>query len=409
METEDPRAALTDRKVAIRAAGARDLGRMGTWEDFARLVELGWKDPSLAVRLHAAGAAADWVGARRGAQGQEQLSPAQQAQVMSWALSFDPGTNPSMLMLLAAAPVQEALTRLGRVLRDPRGDVRLGVVTAVRRMVLSAVADPEPVAAALKAWLAEDRVPPDTRSELARIAGEAGLPALRPELLLLRRTLPELAALLDGALDRLDDRLRGPTWTGPWRSEGLDVFELGDPRADDLLLVGGDAWVEPDRACVFSLVDGHGDVDGGRVRMVWATPLGSAEPRAALQHAGRTWWRLDAPTAVTRVEESVPALRALGAPAASALAAWVSTLQPMVGERLAGISAWLSGDLQGAERLLGEAIEKKKAPPELSLWRAHVRVGLGRVADAHADAQAFLDRAPKSSDLRTEAESLLAT
>lgn len=407
METPDPRIALSDRKVSVRAAAARDLALVGTWDDLPRLIEKGWADPSMAVRLHAAAAAADLVGRQRGAYGQSKLTAEEEAQVLRWAFGADPGASPSMLMLAAPLTGDEVLVRLGRVVRDPRSDVRLGVVTAIRRMVLSAVGDRARVSAALAAWLADERLPTDTRGELIRVIGEAGLTELREAALAARRVSGDVAMLADKALDRLDARLKMETWVGPWRSDGLDVFELAEaPRADELALVAPGVWYAGPKGKPLVLSAKGATIGGKPAHLVWATPLGSFEPSLALQFDGRTWWRPDPAWAAERLEALEASLRAWGPEAATAVSVWAATLPPAVGERIAALAAWLAGDLADARARLDVLLERKKPAVELWLWRARVHAAAGRTEAARMDAEAFLERAPKGHAGRKEAEKL---
>src|SRR5688500_13732973 len=126
-ESTDPREALKSADVAVRAAAARELAANGKFGDVELLVELAKSDKSPSVRLYAAAAAAD-IATR------SEPGPAQRMRLVELFRTFDPGHNPSLLMVLAAVPDLAGVERLGRLMRDPRSDVRSGAITALRRM-----------------------------------------------------------------------------------------------------------------------------------------------------------------------------------------------------------------------------------------------------------------------------------
>lgn len=409
METPDPHAALTDSSVAIRSAGLRDLARHGTWEDLARIVEVGWGDKSVPVRLYAAAAAADLIARKRGAWGQEPMNDIQAAQVLSWAFQQDPGTNPSMLMLAGLVDKPESLRRLQRILRDPRSDVRLGAVTALRRMVLSSVGDVEAVATLVETALADDRLADDTRLELVRLVGEAGLSSLRQRVVRTRSRGEAFAEVADVALDRLSARETAAAWSGMWRTDGLDVFELAlEPRCDELLVTGEAlAFTTGER---LPLVRGD---DGVRIgdepaRLVWATPLGTHEAALALQVGLRTWWQVPAGDAPDLLGERYAEVQAMGEEAAEALKSWVANEEGAGGQRARIVVAWLAGDHEDALAELDPLLSRKRPRTDLYWWRARVLADLGRAKDAIADLDVFLDKTKPGQAFHETAAALKA-
>ncbi|MCB9680879.1 MAG: hypothetical protein H6733_05345 [Alphaproteobacteria bacterium] len=409
METEDPRAALEDKSIARRAAGARDLMRWGSWADMELLVDKGWKDPSMPVRLYAAAAAADIACRRRGAWGQESLDELQQAQLLKWAFAGDPGVNPSMLMLVGAVQTEGALARLARIVRDPRSDVRLGVVTALRRMVLSAVADRALVTGHVASWLADDRLQDDTRAELIKIIGEAGLPALRQAVLSARQRGDAMAEVADQALDRLDARGRPETWSGAWVTDGLDVFELAlAPRADGIAVSTPTVWAVPGAHVPLALHDGGATLGGEPAAIVWATPLGTAVPRKALHEGGRTWWSVPADEVAEFVEARWSQLAAMDPEAVAALRAWIDTQEGPSAQRAGAIACWLAGEHAEARTRLDAMLDRKRPRIDLFWWRGRVLADLGQAADARDDLATFLDKTKGDAPFRAEAEALLA-
>lgn len=400
METEDPRAAIQDKSVAVRSAGCRDLARAGGWDDVEPLVRLGWTDPSPAVRLYAAAAAADLVGRRRGAHGQTPLTPAEAAAVRGWAFGGDPGACPSMLMLAAPLTGDDVLRRLGRILRDPRVDVRLGAITALRRMALSAAADVARIEAALATWLADVRTPADTRADLVRLVGEAGFGALETKVIALRGEAEGFAEACDEALDRLAQRRDDAAWTGLWRSDGWDVFELpaeGVDRAPALAAVVGEAWIDASGT--------HGR-DAAPIRQVWARPLGAKAARRALQRDGRTWWVLEASEITAGLDTLWTDLRDLGPEAIAGVRPGLDLGKGAGAERVDVVLRWLAGDAEGALASLDTALDRSRPRHDLWFWRSQVRASQGDDAGAAADARTYLDKAGKRAVHRAIAEAI---
>jgi hypothetical protein len=314
-----------------------------------------------------------------------------------------------MLMLAGAVETDASLHRLGRIVRDPRSDVRLGVVTALRRMVLSSTADRDHVAERVAPWFEDDRLPDDTRAELAEVVGEAGLSSLRSHVVALRRRGEALAEVVDRALDRLDARTRRASWAGLWRSEGLDVFELAlAPREDRVAISSESAWYGPDGEAALALDGDRATIGGRTASLVWATPLGHHEPAVALQVDGRTWWAVP-PTAVADVvDEHVASLRALPGEAFAPLRVVLDRTEGASAQRAGAVLAVLAGDAADALARIDAIGSKKKPRADLLFWRARALAQLGRKKDALADLAAFLEKAKKGQPLTTEAEALRA-
>src|SRR5690606_32336998 len=126
-------------------------------------------DASPSVRLYTAAAAADIVCRMRGVNGRARLTRQQRELLQTWVKTFDPGINPSLLMLLSAVADQSAVDRLGRMLKDPRNGVRAGAATALRRMSLSvAAADDMLVPMAVDKLLASRKLPADAVLDLVK-------------------------------------------------------------------------------------------------------------------------------------------------------------------------------------------------------------------------------------------------
>jgi hypothetical protein len=408
--SDERKAGLRKGSVSERAAFARELALHGSWDDVEELVDVAWNErKSTGVRLYAAAAAADIACRARGAFGQSVLDDIQKAQAFQWAFGKDPGDNPSMLMLAAAADPERVLPRLGRILRDPRADVRLGAITALRRQVLSAMGEPESVVEVVGNCIADARVPPDTTMHLLQLVGEAGLHELRRELVEVDTRTEQLAAVRLTALDRLDARQDPTTWQGIWRSEGLDVYELAaEPRTDDVGVMGPTTWSGPGGTRPFALEAGGARIGDDRARLVWANPMGTHEPAIALHIGTRTWWKLDGANLVSLLDTKADALVGLPEDAAALLRAAADGVEGAAKVRAVAIVALLTGDAEGAVATLDGPLSKKRPRTDLYYWRGRARAELGRGSEAAADLDAFLERAKADAPHRAHAESLRA-
>jgi hypothetical protein len=69
--------------------------------------------------------------------------------------------------LFAALASDDAIARLGRILRDPRNQARVGAIAAVRRMALSGASAGASLEAAALGWLGQ-KLPTDVSIELVK-------------------------------------------------------------------------------------------------------------------------------------------------------------------------------------------------------------------------------------------------
>ncbi|MBX2801609.1 MAG: hypothetical protein KTR31_28285 [Myxococcales bacterium] len=393
--------ALKSRDVATRAAAVRDLSACGSAEDVETLLGFAKTDKSPSVRLYAAAAAAD-VAMRTAS---TTTGAVREAWVAA-ATGVDPGQNPSLLMVLAAVPTQKVLDRLGRTLRDPRYDVRAGAATALRRMAC-ARGNPPAVAQRLSTtfseWLKAGRHPADAVQELVRIGGQAAL-ALSEE----AHTAAAgrgVAAVLDEARDRLQQREELPTYAGVWASFGGDVMQP-EPEEPETWLVIDEAGevVGPSTRSTVAL-DGRASIDGASARLVWATRPGSEGELLALQLPDRTFWQcsgkvlVQVGTAFQGPLEAEPA-------AARAMSRALEPVEGVVAKRMRARMLWRGGDASTASELLDELVSQKK-PHADALWTlAQMRAEAEDVDGATAAVARALELAPKNCTWREEANSL---
>ncbi len=412
-ETEDPRAALADKSVAVRAAAARDLSRVGTFADLPPLVEMAIQGKSSALRLYAAAAAADILHRCRGLGDQPSLAPAQRKQVLQWARSYDPGRNPGLLMMLSAVPKEKAArAHLVRILRDPRNGVRAGAAVALRRMAISGAALGETgVRDAVAEGLADDRVPPDATLELIRIVGEVGWQDLRDAVRRAATHGRPHGEAAEEAEARLAARTTPEGWEGLYQTVGLDVFEAGEPSAPRFRLVADGQVAEGNELPVpFAIEEGQARIEGQEApaRLIWASRIGQVADTAALQQGGQTWWRLADKDLVAALEAHHARFGPECAPLFAVATRWLGDLEGAAVPRVRAILTWRGGDLEGAEAQLEELIDSKKKPrADLYWWLGRVRADRGDDKGAREALTTFLDRAPKASPHGKEAKALL--
>lgn len=403
----DPRVALRQGDVAERAAAARELAQAGTWEDLSELVTLAKEDNSPSVRLYTAAAAADIV-CRMRSHGPA-LTSEQRTLVSDWVKTFDPGHNPSLLMMLSAVADGPTVDRLGRMLKDPRNGVRAGAAAALRRMALSAVSvDDTRIPMAVDKLLAQvRRLPGDAVLELVRLVGEAGWAELEDALGPASGAGRLHGPAAEEALERLRARREPSTWEGLWLADGGDVLEPVPERtiASWLAVVDGVAVDASGELGPIELREGRGALRRRPVRLIFTPRVGESGIFRALQSEGTTWYLAEGKELLDAVEtlvHDVPQGVARG------MFRWLEGLEGVQAQRARALALWRAGDLAGAAALLTEQVEQKKPKADLFWFLARVRADQGDRAGAVAALDAFLERAGKRARFRKEAETLRA-
>lgn len=414
METEDPRAALGAKDLPTQAAAARDLSQMGTWEDLDPLLELATGHKRTGMRLIAAAAAADILHRHRtGAL--EPLDKEQQRQIVEWVKRTDPGLSPSALMMLSAFPERDVVSRLGRLLRDPRNDVRTGAAVAIRRMAVSdTMVEPERSAVvrqAIPSWLGDRRTPPDAVVALVNLIGNLGWEELREVIFGLQSTSQVVMDAIALAQQRLDARKELDGWSGLYVSDGRDALELTlEERDEGLLLVGGGTVsVDGGEPVEARIEDGrlHADALPGPARLAWVPRIGEHEMHQAIQVQGRTWYRIEGKDAVDWLDTEGHRLGPDQRPATRFFEAEFEELEGATGKRARAVAAWLAGDMEAADEQLTALTGTKKPRADLYFWLGELRREQGRGDEARTAWQTFLERAPKRAPLRPIAEARL--
>lgn len=399
-ETVDPRQALRSDDVAVRAAGARDLAGSGTFADALVLIELAKADKSPSVRLYAAAGAADIVM-------REGLDSVGRRAVVDAVRSFDPGRNPALLMVMAAVPDAEGIDRLGRLMRDPRSDVRGGATAALKRMAGTPDAD-RLLAEAVRGWLVGGKHPADAVAELVRLTSEAGWPGMDEAIRGAAGKGRAAAVAVQDAMDWMVARRDPGSWVGLWAA-------TDDERIVDWLYlekVGPtpQAWGPDGVLGVLTVDDGVGSVAGRppllRVRGGRPTDDGPSE---ALRVGERMLWRHTGRVLVKLVEMLDEVLRTCP-PAALGVARDLAPLEGASAVRARAIALWRGGALKEAEQVLDQIVAGDKKPrPEIQWLVGNVKLGLGDLDSAREALRICVQLAPKKANWKAEAEAILTS
>jgi hypothetical protein len=390
----DPGQGLASSDVQERTAAIRALGERGDFADFDRLMALAKTDRSPSVRLTAAGVAADLaVRAPRG--------PSERARIVESLRAVDPGTNPPLVLALAAVRDRDGLDRLGRLLRDPRSDVRMAAATAVRRMANLDQGEVD-LPGAVRRWLTEGRHPPDALAELVRLAGECGWPRMEDAIRAAAAKGRAPAEASVSALEWLAARQDPTSWAGMWMSTDDDQPLVW------LFVEDAVVWGAEGRLGALQVADGIGTVPGrGPLRRVWATRTSVEGTMEAITCDGRTLWRHKGPQLTRAVDELFPILKDLP-DVARGLAAWMKDLEGLGAMRARATALWQCGQLDEAEKVIANLLHGEKKPNPQVLWlKGHVAAGLGDRAGARAALERALETGPKKAGWRGDAEALL--
>ena len=400
---------LVAKDVKTRAAAARAVALVGTWDDIDRLVTMAKTEKSSAVRLWTAAAAGDIACRYRGAHGQKAMSKAQRRQLMEWLKGFDPGGNSGLLMLLAAAADATAVGRLGRMLRDPRNGVRAGALLAIRRMALSAAnLELGALRTAMHEWFADRRLSPDVIVALVTLVGQVGWPGFEQHVRQAASMGKPHHEASSVAMDRLNARKDVANWDGLWASDGLDVLELGEPRWTRLMTIGGGTVsIEAGDARDVS-IEPKPKLGSDPMRMVFSPRAGQTKSKPALQFAGATWWKYDEMPLAELVDTRHAELTGYAAASLQAVRDQLRPLDSVIAKRAVGLLAWRQGLLEEAAAILGKLASVKRPRAELHWWLACVHADRGDNEAAAVSVAAYLAKAGKKGIWRADAEALQA-
>lgn len=390
----DPRALLGSTNVADRARGARELAAAGGTGDLDALLALAVGDKATSVRLYAAASVGTLLGrARRDGE----LSPELGQKLFQAATSVEPGHAPGLLVALAAVPGPEVLARLGRILRDPRQDVRDAALTAFTRIALSGhTVDTGPLEAELIHQLGQKRIATDVVVGLARLAADAGLEALLKALSEGHRGVRGVGEALELAAQRAAERdvLR----TGLFVSDGRDAFDETPAGEAVWIGIGADGAFRDG----VRLEIRDGTLGGVRYRLVFVGAVAKEPARAALAGGGLLWKRLDTKGILTFVEDSA------GLDPTFAKLLYETLGDDGIGSRGRAILALQAGRPAEALDQLEALVSIKKPKLDLWYWVALARKAGGDEAGARVAIEVFVTKAPKKHPLRAAAVELQA-
>ncbi len=415
LETEDPRAALGDKSIHVRCAAARDLSRHGSPDDIPLLLEKAQRDRSPAVRLGAAGAAADILSRFRLAPTADQLDTATRQELFSAFKGLDPAINAGLFSLLACIGLPVGFRRIASGLRDPRGDVRLGAAIGLLRLCESAAAHEDAeLEASVVEILRDPRLKPDAAAEVAWVAARVGFRSAAPVVASLALSGSH-GELVDRALDLL--RSYEQPLHGAFFTDGRDAGEVNPdpamPSGFAVFSAAGALMGDGDDASEWSYLDGL--LPGG-IRRMFIRRVGDAEPGPAFQLEGRTWYAAtteqveDAARAIARPDELDWTALAATSPLEEHAPAVFSDLLPddATGDLLRGQLLARAGDLTGAVAALDACLGRpKKVPKDAGFYAGQAQLAAGRGAEGQAALQAFLKKARKKDPRRDVAEALL--
>lgn len=391
-ETSNPVAALSAPELPVRAAAARDLAAAGGPEHLRMLVERAIADVSPGVRLGCAAAAADILSRHRLPPRDAAVPEALRRELHALACTCEPGTNPGLFQVLGTLDVDDGWRRMLSGLRDPRADVRAGAIVGLFRHLASGRVNGHPTRAAdLVAQLADSRIRPETRADVARICGWTGITEALPGIR--RLAAGTQKGVVSMALEA-QARLEGPPPTdGFWVDLGVDALAV-DPEAEARAWAAsvGRGLIVADAAGV------HEERLEGVTRHLWLKRPGDTEPSWALQVGARTWW-------VGGPEELVLLGDRLLAAEAWALYDRVDPILPhsAAGLRVRGAALLARGQVEDALLALSAAVEIKRVPVDTWWYLAEALHRLGRDEEALPHLERFVAKSPKRARNMDEA------
>ena len=398
METTDPLTSLGSNRISERAAAGRDLSKVGTLDLVPRLVEQAQSDPSPAVRLTLASAAADILSRHRVGPAAASLSAEQRRELAARIRGVDPGINAGLFSMLAALGTPESFQQIAVGLRDPRGGVRVGAAVGLMRLCMSVAAcgDAE-LERNVVALLEDRRLKPDALAEVARVCGAVGYRSARDVLseLVLSGVHADAVATAQDVL-----AAAGAPLAGAWLSDGRDAGEVNPSPTLPTVL-----WLISDRGAVEAGPEGWiaQTVEPATVRRMFIRRAGETDPAPALQLAGRTFTRareadfLDALDRAARADQldgdALPAEDTASVEDQLAAAALVVELNeggPAL--RARGLLLARAGLREEALEALEAATQAKRAPADTWFLLGELYHALGRAPEARQAWEGYLKR-----------------
>ncbi len=301
---------LKSTSIHERVDALRQIGKGGEHDLVEHLMYMAQTDLSSAVRLGAAGAAADILSRYRVGSQRTGLPLAARKKLLASFKGLDPKVNPGLFMVLACLDLPTSLDRIRVGLRDPRWDVRQGAVVGLRRYCTSwSVSGDANIQRRVLALLEPaGRLPEDSVEGVIGVCAECGWEDARP---LIEARLGEegsMGGAAQAAIERLDQLLDSRGLRGAWFSLGLDASEINlAPRPHAWLLLGDGCGFIGQEGKTFKLVTDwksearealrvkvSGRWKNMQVRRLWLLRLDTNTAGPVLQFEERTYYRAEA-------------------------------------------------------------------------------------------------------------------
>jgi len=414
---------LSELSVHERAEYVKRIGLTGGIEQLSTMVELSQEDSSPAVRLRAAEGASHILSRHRIGPARDLLPVGRRRQLLDQFRKVDPLSNPGLFPFLASLDLPRCLSRILVGLRDPRYDVRLGAVLALRRYCCSwSVSGDDRVRRKVTDSLTDVRLKPDVVASLAELIGAAGWQESRPNLEKLVGRDDQAGFAAEAAIEVLERISDAGGLIGVWHSNGRDVGEVSDlPTSDAWLCLSGETgflFVPGEGLRNFSytavsltqlqLVEGRTKSEL-LIRRLWVPPEGAATAGAVIQAEGRSYYPASQ-EGISRFVEDIQSVKGVRKPQRERMAETLRGVIGVEGEEvlLAAQVARMGGKPAEAADLIQTLIAATKKPKtEWVFLRAQALMEAGESKEGKKLLKQFLDKAAKNSEYRPVAEKLL--
>ena len=414
---------LSELSVHERAEYVKTIGLTGSIEELSAMVVLSQEDPSPAVRLRAAEGASHILSRHRIGSARDLLSVGRRRQLLDQFRKVDPLNNPGLFPFLASLDLPRCLSRILVGLRDPRYDVRLGAVLALRRYCCSwSVSGDDRVRRKVTDILTDSRLKPDVVASLAELIGSVGWQESRSHLEKLVGRDDQAGFAAEAAIEILNSLSETTTLNGIWYSNGRDVGEVSDlPSSDAWLCLAGESgfiYVSGEglrnftytalSATQLQLVEGRSKSELS-LRRLWVPREGEATAAAVIQAEERSYYpALD--EEILAFLDEFKGVKGVRKPQRERMAETLVSVLRVEGEGalIAARVARMAGKPAEAAEFVQTLIDATKKPKiEWVFLRAQALIEAGESKEGKKLLKHFLDKAPKKNEHRPVAEKLL--
>jgi hypothetical protein len=414
---------LESESVHDRVEAIKKMGLESSVDELDLLIELSQDDASPAVRLRAAEAASDILSRHRIGEARALLSVNRRRQFLDQFRRVDPFSNPGLFPFLACLDLPRCLSRIIVGLRDPRYDVRLGAVLALRRYCCSwSVSGEDFARKKLVQAFSDSRLKPDVLASLSELVAACGWQEAREALGKLLGREDQAGFAAEAAIEVLDQLASIDGLQGIWASNGLDAGEVSaQPRPLAWFVLSpekGFLFTAGEKATAFkwsNLGPTSIQVTEGRtksewsLRRLWLSEKGDDDFGPAIQMVERTFYRVGA-EAVGDLVGALETTKGIKKPVRIKCAeVLLMQLSEGVDDQLLAArierSAGQSGE--AAERLKALIKGSQKAKIEWSFWMGEALLDAKKGAAGKKALKHYLDKAAKKAPHRKAAEALL--